>query len=40
MEFKKDDIVKFISEFGDGLKEFNCILIEDPDEDRVKVITR
>ncbi len=38
MDFKKDDIVRFIPEFEDGVKEFDYILIEDPDCDRVKVM--
>ena len=35
MKFKKDDIVRFIPEFEDGVKEFNYILIEEPDGDSV-----
>ena len=38
MEFKKDDRVRFIPEFEDGVKDFDYILIEDPDGDRVKVM--
>ena len=38
MEFKKVDIVRFIPEFEDGVKEFDYILIEEPDGDRVKVM--
>ena len=37
MELRKDDIVRFIPEFEDGVHEFDYILIEDPDGDRVKV---
>lgn len=38
MEFKKDDIVKFIPEFEDEVKEFEYVLIEDPDGNRGKVM--
>jgi hypothetical protein len=36
--FKKNDIVRFLPEFEDGESEFDYILIEDPDGDRVKVM--
>lgn len=35
---KKNDIVRFLPEFEDGESEFDYILIEDPDGDRVKVM--
>lgn len=38
MEFKKNDVVRFNPEFEDGVKEFDYVLIEDPDGDRVKVM--
>ena len=38
MEFKKNDKVRFIPEFEDGKHEFDYILLEDPDGNRVKVI--
>lgn len=37
-KLKKNDIVRFLSEFADGVNEFDYILIEDPDGDRVKVM--
>ncbi len=36
--FKKNDIVRFIPEYEDGKNEFSYILIEDPDNGRVKVM--
>lgn len=38
MTFKKNDIVKFWDSYEDGKDEFDYILIEDPDGDRVKVM--
>lgn len=38
MTLKKDDIVKFWDSYEDGKDEFDYILIEDPDGDRVKVM--
>jgi hypothetical protein len=35
-EFKKKDIVRFNLEYEDGDHEFNYMLIEDPDGDKVK----
>lgn len=35
---RKNDIVTFIPEFMDGDNEFDYILIENPDGDRVKVM--
>ena len=35
---KKNGIVRFIPEFEDGEIEFDYILIEDPEGDRVKVM--
>lgn len=37
-KLKKKDIVRFLPEFADGVDEFDYILIEDPDGDRVKVM--
>jgi len=36
--FKKGDIVRFVPEYQDGESEFDYILIEDPDGERVKVM--
>jgi len=36
--FRKNDIVRFIPEYEDGEQEFDYVLIEDPDEGRVKVM--
>lgn len=38
MKLKEGDIVRFIPEYEDGKQEFDYILIEDPDGDRVKVM--
>lgn len=38
MTLKKDDIVRFLDSYEDGKDEFDYILIEDPDGDRVKVM--
>ena len=35
---KKNDIVRFIPEYEDSGQEFDYILIEDPDDGRVKVM--
>ena len=36
--FKKGDVVRFIPQYKDGEVEFDYILLEDPDGDRVKVM--
>ena len=36
--FKKNDMVRFLPEYADGENEFDYILIENPDGDRVKVM--
>jgi hypothetical protein len=36
-DFKKNDIVRFLPGYEDGKPEFDYILIEDPDDNRVKV---
>lgn len=36
-QLKKSDIVRFLPEYMDGPKEFDYILIEEPDGGRVKV---
>lgn len=38
MNYKKGDIVRFLPEYEDGEKEFDYILIEEPDGGRVKVM--
>jgi len=38
VNFKKNDIVRFIPEYEDGEHEFDYVLIEDPDGGRVKVM--
>lgn len=37
-KMKKNDIVRFLPEYEDGENEFDYILLEDPDGDRVKVM--
>jgi len=37
-DFKKGDIVQILQEFKDGDAEFDYILVEDPDGDRVKIL--
>jgi len=37
-KLKKNDILKFLPEYEDGKNEFSYILIEDPDNGRVKVM--
>lgn len=37
-KFKKNDIVRFIPDYKDGIDDFNYILIEDPDNGRVEVM--
>ena len=37
-ELKKGDIVRFLPEYEDGKEEFNYVLLEDPDGERVKVM--
>jgi len=38
LSLKKGDIVQFLPVFKDGDIEFDYVLLEDPDGDRVKVI--
>lgn len=38
LSLKKGDIVQFLPVFKDGDVEFDYVLLEDPDGDRVKVI--
>ena len=38
IELKKGDIVRFLPEYEDGKKEFDYVLLEDPDGERVKVM--
>ena len=37
-ELKKGDIVRFLPEYEDGKKEFDYVLLEEPDGERVKVM--
>ena len=38
IELKIGDIVRFLPEYEDGKKEFDYVLLEDPDGGRVKVM--
>jgi hypothetical protein len=38
IELKKGDIVRFLPEYEDGKEEFDYVILEDPDGERVKVM--